>query len=198
MCFFADDDADGEYKLNKSNKVDNDDDGNIENYEGDGSDDDVAGDVNDDTDGDGNIEPSELNEKNFIHKLSKILSNNELDISATSTASSATTSSNSEIVQASSERQSDSLRVRDELSTFPYYIYRKKCQMEDDWGLIGLNCTNDDIVIERVVVTGFLVNWMKAFIHIKSEFFAPSDWQIIFFTAHQQLLINTLNFITMV
>uniref|UniRef100_A0A1B0A9S7 SUEL-type lectin domain-containing protein n=1 Tax=Glossina pallidipes TaxID=7398 RepID=A0A1B0A9S7_GLOPL len=54
-------------------------------------------------------------------------------------------------------------------STLPNFIYRKRCQTEDDWGTVVLNCTNDDIINERVPVIGFLINWIKAYIHIRRE-----------------------------
>ncbi|XP_017144321.1 uncharacterized protein LOC108157024 isoform X1 [Drosophila miranda] len=48
-------------------------------------------------------------------------------------------------------------------------IYRRKCVNVDDWGVIGLNCTEEDIVTERVEVIGFLVNWLSSYIHIRKH-----------------------------
>lgn len=155
MSFFADDHYD---KVNA-----NDDDGNYDDYGG-GVDRDDNVDVNDDVD----AESLKLNKINSIHKLSKIFFNNELDSSSTTIISSSTTTSSSENSHTDVDGNSKA-DDGDELSISPHYIYRKRCQMEDDWGTIGLNCTNDDIITERVVVIGFLVNWIKAFIHIKSE-----------------------------
>lgn len=50
------------------------------------------------------------------------------------------------------------------------FIHLRKCQMLDDWGPIGLNCTEEDIVTERVQVVGFLANWLHTYIYIRSEF----------------------------
>lgn len=120
-----------------------------------------AGDEDDDTDDD-DTEPSKFNTDKLFHNLSKMFFKNELDSQAatTTTSSLSTTSTSSENAQIDNDEK---------LLTSPHYIYRKKCQMEDDWGTIGLNCTNDDVVVERVVVIGFLVNWIEAFIHIRSE-----------------------------
>ncbi|KAH8310399.1 hypothetical protein KR044_001118 [Drosophila immigrans] len=49
------------------------------------------------------------------------------------------------------------------------YISRRKCQMLDDWGPIGLNCTDEDIVTERVQVFGFLANWLNTYIYIRKH-----------------------------
>ncbi|XP_017874613.1 PREDICTED: uncharacterized protein LOC108621674 isoform X1 [Drosophila arizonae] len=49
------------------------------------------------------------------------------------------------------------------------YFYRRKCQMVDDWGTIGLNCTEEDIVTERVEVVGFLANWLHTYLHIRKH-----------------------------
>lgn len=54
------------------------------------------------------------------------------------------------------------------------FFYRRKCQMVDDWGPIGLNCTEEDIVTERVEVVGFLANWLHTYLHIRSEFEIPT------------------------
>lgn len=58
------------------------------------------------------------------------------------------------------------------------YFYRRKCQMVDDWGTIGLNCTEEDIVTERVEVVGFLANWLHTYLHIRSEFEILSSYAI--------------------
>lgn len=50
------------------------------------------------------------------------------------------------------------------------FIHLRKCQMLDDWGPIGLNCTEEDIVTERVQVVGFLANWLHTYLYIRSEF----------------------------
>ncbi|ALC46028.1 CG42402, partial [Drosophila busckii] len=49
------------------------------------------------------------------------------------------------------------------------FFYRRKCQMVDDWGPIGLNCTEEDIVTERVEVVGFLANWLHTYLHIRKH-----------------------------
>ncbi|KAL9892295.1 uncharacterized protein ACN427_007569 isoform 6-T7 [Glossina fuscipes fuscipes] len=54
-------------------------------------------------------------------------------------------------------------------STLPNFIYRKRCRTEDDWATVVLNCTDDDIINERVAVIGFLINWVKAYNHIKQH-----------------------------
>lgn len=53
------------------------------------------------------------------------------------------------------------------------FIHLRKCQMLDDWGPIGLNCTEEDIVTERVQVVGFLANWLHTYLYIRSEFQLP-------------------------
>lgn len=53
------------------------------------------------------------------------------------------------------------------------FFNRRKCQMADDWGPIGLNCTDEDIVTERVEVVGFLANWLNTYLYIRSEFPRP-------------------------
>lgn len=50
------------------------------------------------------------------------------------------------------------------------FIHLRKCQRLDDWGPIGLNCTEEDIVTERVQVVGFLANWLHTYLYIRSEF----------------------------
>ncbi|XP_062123429.1 uncharacterized protein LOC133836858 [Drosophila sulfurigaster albostrigata] len=49
------------------------------------------------------------------------------------------------------------------------YFNRRKCQMLDDWGPIGLNCTDEDIVTERVEVVGFLANWLNTYLYIRIQ-----------------------------
>ncbi|XP_051862320.1 uncharacterized protein LOC117574907 isoform X2 [Drosophila albomicans] len=49
------------------------------------------------------------------------------------------------------------------------YFNRRKCQMLDDWGPIGLNCTDEDIVTERVEVVGFLANWLNTYLYIRKH-----------------------------
>ncbi|XP_075147091.1 uncharacterized protein LOC142221302 isoform X2 [Haematobia irritans] len=132
---------------------DDDDDNNADDYD-DGVDD------NDDY-----KQPSRMNENDLFHKLSKIFSNNNLEHHASSTTVRMTTAAPSQ----SNNEGSVAADGNDESSPSPKYIYRRKCQMEDDWGTIGLNCTADDSDVERVLVTGILVNWMNAYIHIKKN-----------------------------
>lgn len=174
MCLFAEDNDDDYDSDNNDNDDVEDDDNNSGNNEID-----ING-------NDNHVVSSKFNKINSIHKLSKMFFNNELDsevTTPTTTSSSTITTSSSEnsngdnIVDndngdvAATTSSSAAADDDDKLSISHHYIYRKRCQMEDDWGTIGLNCTNDDIIEERVVVIGFLVNWMKAFIHIRSEFF---------------------------
>ncbi|XP_034484448.1 uncharacterized protein LOC117789526 [Drosophila innubila] len=49
------------------------------------------------------------------------------------------------------------------------FFNRRKCQMADDWGPIGLNCTDEDIVTERVEVVGFLANWLNTYLYIRKH-----------------------------
>ncbi|KNC25942.1 hypothetical protein FF38_10251 [Lucilia cuprina] len=143
-----DSDNDDEYKYNNDKvNVNHDDEDNDDRID------------NDD------VESSLFNKINTIHNLSKIFFNNELESPETTTIFSSTKTSSSENYQTDVGNGSDD----DELAISPHYIYRKRCQMVDDWGTIGLNCTDDDIIKERVVVIGFLVNWMKTFIHIKKN-----------------------------
>lgn len=65
----------------------------------------------------------------------------------------------------------DTLNVN-EAGLWKNFIHRRKCQLEDDWGPIGLNCTDEDIISERVEVIGFLVNWMQTYAFIRSEFWS--------------------------
>ncbi|XP_059218177.1 uncharacterized protein LOC106082814 isoform X2 [Stomoxys calcitrans] len=109
-------------------------------------------------------QPSRLDENDLFHKLSKIFSNNNLEQHASMTTTTAAPSEST-----NEEGSVAAVDGNDESSPSPNYIYRKKCQMEDDWGTIGLNFTADDIEVERVFVTGFLVNWMNAYIHIKKN-----------------------------
>ncbi|XP_073848291.1 uncharacterized protein isoform X1 [Musca autumnalis] len=104
---------------------------------------------------------SKTNENDLFHKLSKIFNKNKLveydkEGESTSTITVPTT-----------------LPIdddgNDESSPSTNYIYRKRCQMEDDWGPIGLNCTAVDVEVERVPVIGFIVNWIRAYIHIKQN-----------------------------
>jgi len=55
------------------------------------------------------------------------------------------------------------------------FFNRRRCQMSDDWGPIGLNCTDEDIVTERVEVVGFLANWLNTYLYIRSEFPLPTS-----------------------
>ncbi|XP_044570151.1 uncharacterized protein LOC26514219 isoform X3 [Drosophila ananassae] len=48
-------------------------------------------------------------------------------------------------------------------------LKRRKCVDTDDWGIIGLNCTSEDIGIEHVEVVGFLSNWIDSYIYIKKH-----------------------------
>ncbi|TMW44787.1 hypothetical protein DOY81_010133 [Sarcophaga bullata] len=140
---------------------------------------DVESNGNDDSDGgaDDNInddsESRKFNKINSIHELSKMFFNNELDFSTTPNSLNFPTDDddNGDGDEAHTDDDDDGNGNGNgnESPTSLYYIHRKRCQTEDDWGTIGLNCTNDDIIVERVVVIGFLVNWIKAFIHIKKN-----------------------------
>ncbi|KAM7364708.1 uncharacterized protein ACRADG_001086 isoform 2-T7 [Cochliomyia hominivorax] len=150
-------DNNDEYKLSRGNNNNNDvkdySNGDVVNYD---------------------VESLKFNKINPIYKLSKIFFNKEIESESTpnilSSSTTRTTIFNS--VNFHSDYEVDSANDDnndDDLSIPHHYIYRKRCQIEDDWGTIGLNCTNDDIITERVVVIGFLVNWMKAFIHIRKN-----------------------------
>lgn len=60
--------------------------------------------------------------------------------------------------------------VEQEVERAGNFIHLRKCQRFDDWGPIGLNCTEEDIVTERVQVVGFLANWLHTYLYIRSEF----------------------------
>lgn len=55
------------------------------------------------------------------------------------------------------------------------FFNRRKCVDIDDWGIIGLNCTIEDIEIEHVEVVGFLSNWIDSYIYIISECISPTN-----------------------
>lgn len=69
------------------------------------------------------------------------------------------------------------------------FIHLRKCQMLDDWGPIGLNCTEEDIVTERVQVVGFLANWLHTYLYIRSEFQLPPACDLPPSSCRSQLLL---------
>uniref|UniRef100_A0A1A9X1S4 SUEL-type lectin domain-containing protein n=1 Tax=Glossina brevipalpis TaxID=37001 RepID=A0A1A9X1S4_9MUSC len=117
----------------------------------------------------------DFNNKNTIFRnLSKVLRANELDFYTSTKATSTlplteSSSFSSTLVTTNNTWRRDDIDDDKTFVTLPNFIYRKRCQTEDDWGTIGLNCTDDDIVNERVVVIGFLINWIKAYIHIRQH-----------------------------
>lgn len=116
-----------------------------------------------DEENDDNGTTSRMKANNLFQKLSEILSKNNLKHSVNEAEATLVPSPATNVENVYTDDN-------DESSQSPYYIYRSRCQMEDGWGTIGLNCTTDDIEVERVAVIGFIINWMRAYIHIKREF----------------------------
>ncbi|XP_061398515.1 uncharacterized protein LOC133334243, partial [Musca vetustissima] len=110
---------------------------------------------------------SKINENDLFHKLSKFFNKNNLD----DDNEVGDEDEDEEEVAASTMMVATTLPTDDgndePSSPSTNYIHRRRCQMEDDWGPIGLNCTADDVNVERVPVIGFIVNWIRAYIHIK-------------------------------
>lgn len=109
---------------------------------------------------------STINENDLFRKLSKYFNKNNLDADDDDDDDVDEETTSTIAVQTTLPTDDGN----DETSPSPNYIYRRRCQMKDDWGPIGLNCTADDVEIERVPVIGFIVNWIRAYIHIKREF----------------------------
>ncbi|XP_037897733.1 uncharacterized protein LOC119642613 isoform X3 [Glossina fuscipes] len=89
----------------------------------------------------------DFNNKNVVfHNLSKIYRGNGLDVYT-----------------------STKLVPAERLTESSLFSSTLRCRTEDDWATVVLNCTDDDIINERVAVIGFLINWVKAYNHIKQH-----------------------------
>ncbi|XP_037897736.1 uncharacterized protein LOC119642613 isoform X5 [Glossina fuscipes] len=115
----------------------------------------------------------DFNNKNVVfHNLSKIYRGNGLDVYTSTKLVPAERLTESSLFSSTLVITSKTWRdIGDNrnFSTLPNFIYRKRCRTEDDWATVVLNCTDDDIINERVAVIGFLINWVKAYNHIKQH-----------------------------
>ncbi|SPP88343.1 uncharacterized protein LOC117590144 isoform X1 [Drosophila guanche] len=79
------------------------------------------------------------------------------------------TTASSEEIGAIEGSQSSSEPTPETIAADGNAIFKRKCVNVDDWGVIGLNCTEEDIVTEQVEVIGFLVNWLSCYVHIRKH-----------------------------
>lgn len=123
----------------------------------------------------------DFDNKNIVFRnLSKIFRGNGLDVYTSTELVPAERLTESSLFSSTlvttNKTWRDNIGDNRNFSTLPNFIYRKRCQTEDDWGTVVLNCTNDDIINERVAVIGFLINWIKAYIHIRRECIYTKEW----------------------
>ncbi|KAI9576256.1 hypothetical protein GQX74_013504 [Glossina fuscipes] len=125
----------------------------------------------------------DFNNKNVVfHNLSKIYRGNGLDVYTSTKLVPAERLTESSLFSSTLVITSKTWRdIGDNrnFSTLPNFIYRKRCRTEDDWATVVLNCTDDDIINERVAVIGFLINWVKAYNHIKLDSIKPPNVIIV-------------------
>ncbi|XP_023035942.1 uncharacterized protein LOC6650955 isoform X1 [Drosophila willistoni] len=122
---------------------------------------------------DGSLEERLQSSVRLINRIKASL-NHELVVAETTTEETAVTTDAETHTELSSELDPNSNSTPTNTELTPAgeegnFYYRRKCVDADDWGTIGLNCTEEDIVRERVEVVGFLSNWLHTYIHIRKN-----------------------------